>query len=669
MSLPRLIAMLMLGLAAAMPVAAQDHRFAIQEGRGDNAFIEAGPVAGHLMLTSGTHPRLIAAFPAGNSGAGLFFEGGDRSVTWQRTSDLEPVILADPDGIGLAGFMLDVSLDTNRLTVARGDVGSLRFIRGAVDMNAVAPRPEIAPALDGQKATWQRDRADGKSRYRLTVEVLNGSATAGEGGQVVFETKAASLSLRITALTGDTPLTPITGESLLTEQAVDAPRLENALGFLSYEQKLLAGSWRFLTYFGRDTLLTVELLMPVLGRDAVEAGLGSVIERVNAAGEVAHEEEIGELAVLHNLQSEGRAADTPIYDYAMVDDNLMLLPVLARYINGLSDTDAIAFLRRTRADGHSYGSVVADNAAFVLNAARPFAADPVAKNLISLKPGQVHGNWRDSEEGLAGGRYPYDVNTVLMPAALDAIAALRTRGLLAGAAGDAHALAAFWQREAVKHFIVSVPADDAAARVQAYGAQQAVPVEAALASLGTGPVAFDALALDASGNAVPVQQSDPGFGLLFTAPAPEVLDRALASAERPFPAGLMSPVGLFVANPVFADADTQGLVGPGNYHGTVVWSWQQAMWVAGIRRQMARTDLDAGLKARLKAVECRLWQAIDATADIRNSELWSWSYRDGRYAVAPFGQSAGHLTESNAVQLWSTVYLGLPHPAAGMCNK
>ena len=50
------------------------------------------------------------------------------------------------------------------------------------------------------------------------------------------------------------------------------------------------------------------------------------------------------------------------------------------------------------------------------------------KNLIALKADQPVGQWRDSDDGLGGGRYPYDVNTALMPAALRAIAELACAG-------------------------------------------------------------------------------------------------------------------------------------------------------------------------------------------------------------------------------------------------
>ena len=59
--------------------------------------------------------------------------------------------------------------------------------------------------------------------------------------------------------------------------------------------------------------------------------------------------------------------------------------------------------------------------------AKPFTqpgGNATYKNLIALKEGVPVGQWRDSNDGLGGGRYPYDVNTALMPAALRAIAEL-----------------------------------------------------------------------------------------------------------------------------------------------------------------------------------------------------------------------------------------------------
>ena len=50
--------------------------------------------------------------------------------------------------------------------------------------------------------------------------------------------------------------------------------------------------------------------------------------------------------------------------------------------------------------------------------------------MIALKPGSDAGQWRDSNDGLGGGRFPYDVNAVFVPAALEAAGRFLDSGLL-----------------------------------------------------------------------------------------------------------------------------------------------------------------------------------------------------------------------------------------------
>src|SRR5262249_28318791 len=100
------------------------------------------------------------------------------------------------------------------------------------------------------------------------------------------------------------------------------------------------------------------------------------------------------------------------------------------------------------------------------------------------------------------------------------------------------------------------------------------------------------------------------------------------------------------------------------YHGTVIWSWQQAVLAAGMARQLQRQDLPDPVRARLLAAQAQLWRVIDAGRSLRNSELWSWSYADGKFQVAPFGASKADVDESNPAQLWSSVYLGIVPPHA-----
>jgi hypothetical protein len=156
--------------------------------------------------------------------------------------------------------------------------------------------------------------------------------------------------------------------------------------------------------------------------------------------------------------------------------------------------------------------------------------------------------------------------------------------------------------------------------------------------------------------------SDDGFTLLFGQPTPERLARAIDTLSRPFPAGLLTRVGMLVANPVFVDAEAQERFSSTAYHGTVVWSWQQALMAAGLDRQLARPDLPAALRSRLREARSRLWSAVAAAGELRSSELWSWSFEGGCYRAEPFGARRSDVDESNAAQLWSTVFLALSPP-------
>src|SRR6185503_16501707 len=48
--------------------------FDIVEGDIHNYFYRRGPVAAHVLASSGTSPRLIVAFPAGNTGIAVWFQ-------------------------------------------------------------------------------------------------------------------------------------------------------------------------------------------------------------------------------------------------------------------------------------------------------------------------------------------------------------------------------------------------------------------------------------------------------------------------------------------------------------------------------------------------------------------------------------------------------------------
>jgi hypothetical protein len=666
------------GLAGAQRQPAPELAYQVTEGQNLNAFVRDGRVAAHLLLRNGIDPRILVAFPAGNSGVGLWFEPLARPATWRLDQSPRPTSAPGIKGPQPA-IVTVASIDAPRLRIRQAVLSSVRFLR---DYQAIGRFPKevaVDPVISGDTMRWSRARLDGAPGYLLQVRVLSGRIA----GTAIVADGGRPIRLEITASSGETPLTGLAPSELLNAQAANDPGARNALRFLSYREKFLAGSWRFQTYFGRDTLMSLRLLMPVLQPRAIEAGLGSVLARLDADGDVAHEEGIGEFAVVDRRQH-GGSGDAPELDYAMIDDDYMLAPVAARYLLDTADrAGAARFLARPIA-GESVpgkvepaGAALVRNLRFVIAHAAPFAQGPAVDRLIALKPGRLTGQWRDSEEGLGRGRYAYDVNAVFVPAALEAGARLLRAGLLdrylsaadRAAMADAAAMARTWRERAPALFRVTIPAAQAIPRIEAYARALGVPAAPATASLGQSPLVFHAISLDAQGHPVPIVNSDEGFALLFADPSPADLETYVTAAMRPFPAGLMTDIGLLVANAAQADAATQARFTPAAYHGAVVWSWQQALFAAGLERQLARRDLPAATRATLTRAQARLWRAITATRATQSSELWSWAFGDGRYAVVPFGAGKQDVDESNAAQLWSTVYLAVQPPATSATGR
>lgn len=655
-------------------------QFRITEGNIENAFYQDGGIAAHLLLSSGAKPRVLVAFPAGNSGAGIWFEPTGKPVRWslgqvkgQRRS---------VEGHAWNGIVADASVTADRLVLKDAVLGSIRVLRdyqqgqGYTAQVAATPAIVAAPQLTEHAVRWQRQRLDGAPGYAITLSADNARFVR-EDGHIVLRPDHAGepMRLHIEASTGETPLTPFT--DLLNDRAQPDERSREALRFLSYREKFLAGSWRFDTYFGRDTMMSLRLLMPVLQPAAIDAGIASVLARLSPDGQVAHEEGIGEFAVLQHLKEQGKPSAEPIYDYVMVDSNVMLPPVAAAWL--LDDPrgreGARAFLAGRLGSGRQ-GDALVRNLLFVAASSEAFARQPVYSNLVALKPGARVGQWRDSNEGIGRGRYPYDVNAVWMPAALRAIGRFLDAGLLDDYTTPAQrqrllaaaASAGQWERQAGALFTVHVANPRATQQVRDYARQAGVSDAPALKALDGGDVEFPAISLDAQGKPVPVMHSDEGFQLLFGTPDAATLDRRVSELMRPFPAGLMTDVGMVVANPAYADRDVWSRFGNNAYHGTVVWAWQQAIMAAGLKRQLARGDLPPATREHLEAAQAGLWRAICAAHAVRTSELWSWSYADGHYRIEPFGAEGAHEDESNAAQLWSTVFLALPPPAASSCR-
>ncbi|MFJ4657259.1 hypothetical protein ACIP5Y_38840 [Nocardia sp. NPDC088792] len=625
-----------------------------------NYFLRDGSTAAHLVLRAGPNPRLLVVFPAGNSGTGLWFQPTAGQAQWMVDTPPRKVTAADERGRALHGIEFTASLAAPALTVRQAVLSNVRVLRDYDQDGTVPAQVAVGPTVADGTVTWARDRLDGAPGYRLNLQVVDGTVaapgtiTAGQDGRI---------RVHATALTGDAELTPLTGAALLNGAERDIPSARDTLTFLSYREKFLAGSWHFDTYFGRDTLISLMLLMPVLAPEATAAGLRSVLSRLGPGGEVAHEEAISEYAILTHLKQNGTLGDAPVFDYGMIDESYLLAPVIAAYLlddpNGKSR--AGEFLR-----SGSNGAALVRNLRLVVSSAAAFTHDPRYPNLIGLQPGHPAGEWRDSNNGLGGGHYPYDVNAILVPAALTAAQRLLDSKVLdpfltpedRQGLSECATSAKVWRAEAPPLFTVTVDNARAGEAITSYAEKAGVPPQDASTALGSTPVSFPGIALDAIGAPIPIMHSDDTYALLLDLPTPEALDRAVTTMTRPFPLGLMTPVGPVVANPAFAPA-LQPEFTTHDYHGTVIWSWVQAALARGLQRQLARTDLPTSVRTHLQTAQKTLWQAINATASMENSELWSWHHDPTGYHPDPFGATGADVTESDAAQLWSTAYLAI----------
>ena len=232
--------------------------------------------------------------------------------------------------------------------------------------------------------------------------------------------------------------------------------------FLSYKDAFLAGSWRFLTYFGRDTMMTVMLLGEVISKEGYEAGMESILDRLSPDGSVAHEDnswwqaEGERVCKINRLISEGKRKEAEEilerlydenYDYKMVDDDFMFPVMLLNYLKR-SDMDPAFMSKKSYSsvlDKHTDNKIaIMKNFNKVLEKALPYfkayknfteenypdgdfrekEENIIAKNLIRIHKGEMTGDWRDSNTGLGLGVYPGNVNLYLVPAALKAIYAV-----------------------------------------------------------------------------------------------------------------------------------------------------------------------------------------------------------------------------------------------------
>ena len=212
-------------------------------------------------------PRLLVAWPAGNSGVVAFFAPqngingtlGIRLVNGTSDQPLSPVY--DPSTSTSDSTDPRVGISTlisfnSSATLTIPILGSVRTIRDFVEGPSLLV-PEIQNAtnlqLEGGVAVYNRLWLSNETTTLMSFRSIEGS----DGGLSIVD---GSLHLQAGtyefSASFDYPqLTQLSAMEVLNEDSrgliAQYPDQTKSLSFLSTSEKLLAGAWRFLTYFGK----------------------------------------------------------------------------------------------------------------------------------------------------------------------------------------------------------------------------------------------------------------------------------------------------------------------------------------------------------------------------------------------------------------------------------
>ena len=313
-----------------------------------------------------------------------------------------------------------------------------------------------------------------------------------------------------------------------------------------------------------------------------ERTIASVLAKLAPAGDVSHEEALGEQAIRERAEEynahidaylrqvragDREAAESSLVEarrvlselrrvrenYHMMDDEFQLPVLEARYLadTTISAARKRAFLTHTSIGGASHLTLMLREIALVATETKAFAENPIATNLVGfVKSDSTHwrsASWRDSDVGYANGRFAMDINAIWAPNALESIASvlssLRSLGItnsniLAAASLDAGSPLREWivdsssllrtidtWKRARALFVVTLGPSEIEKRVDRRLA--ALPAEErdywkstmSRTNAAEDSLVFLALSLDDRGAPIPVVNTDPATDLFLTSDA------------------------------------------------------------------------------------------------------------------------------------------------------
>jgi hypothetical protein len=630
-------------------------------------------------------------------------------------------------------------------------------ILGASDVAALRGRLQPRISTRDDDTSWVtrvvQPSLDGRDSLSLELRIDPRQVMAVRAGDSISlqARSGSSVTFRVRITTGAEALTPLARDEIFTPEFLEFLAAARAAGdragahdttvlrakwlerqvrgveLLVSREKLMAGLPNYATYFGRDVLVTALMMRPIW-RDAMsEFAIASVLRKLSSSGQVSHEEAMGGQAVreaaaeyaslmeaYRAAMSAGNAtaADSLLTsagtvlgslrrvreNYHMIDDEFQLPVLVARWLAdpGVPAERKRAFLLDTADGGEARLTGLLRELALVSRLTAPYAADPVAANLVSFPQrdtGWASTSWRDSNAGYAAGRFAMDVNAIWVPHALESIGrimgVLRSLGFsmdslsralpaemngtpLGGYARDSLALGraieTWWS--ASRHFTVVLGAGEvrtrAAARLATMPDEERAYWRSVLEAPGTVPdsLVFLDVALDAQGRPIGVANSDPATRLFLGDGDRDPMARRVSDAEavmrdvslfvRPYPVGLfIDRVGPVVANDAYAPAAVWRAFEADPYHGPrVVWGRDVNLFLLGVASRLeggpgAMRDESAG---RLREALTRVLAAVEASGF--QSELWSYEIQGGRPVPVRYGTSSD-------VQLWSTTDLAV----------
>jgi hypothetical protein len=336
--------------------------------------------------------------------------------------------------------------------------------------NRLIPDVSIREMEKQQSILVSQTSFDGKNNLSIRLSFQGPTKVSVQGDSILINSENGQPITFDVTIGSDAPtLHPITRNRLFNReffeyyqtvsQDTNVKRFQKlerqikGLELLSSEEKLMASSPNYATYFGRDMMMSALMMEPILKPEIDEFVINSVLKKLTTGGEVSHEEGLGGQAIRENVnrynliiesyfasgqkdKSKLREAKDVLErlnetteNYFMVDDDFQLPVLLGRYLSNpnMSDDQKKAFLLGKIDDQNPKTrlNAIIKNLLFVDKKTRDYISDPSVKNLVSFnmrEDGSWHsGSWRDSGAGYANGRYAMDINTIWVPHALEAI--------------------------------------------------------------------------------------------------------------------------------------------------------------------------------------------------------------------------------------------------------